>query len=248
MLYIPLEGHESLWDDDYQWDPRGFWGYRHLLEHSFSRSPGFDSRITLPGSGLAVSMNVDERVDVGYPPTPYVSPLIDFFTARAATTVRTRKAELAVAFQSPDFADHVVYFGCHGEAGTKDQRAYLVLGDGEKIYSTEVMAWLSKGLSTRPVVFVGACQGGQLASMFYPAFGYHMLHRGARCLIGPQIDLPRAFAREYATGLFDAFLTPNTRLGDIVRQLAREFLDKHHNPLGLIFSLHRGIDVHLAVR
>jgi hypothetical protein len=41
---------------------------------------------------------------------------------------------------------------------------------------------------------------------------------------------------------------PHTKLGDIVRDLAREFLEEHHNPLGLIFSLHRGIDVHLAVR
>ena len=193
-------------------------------------------------------MNVDERVDVDYPPTPCVSPLIDFFSARADTTVRTRKAELAAALQSKDFSDHIVYFGCHGQVSDHDQRAYLVLGDGEKIYSTEVVAWLSEGLPTRPVVFVGACQGGQLASAFYPAFGYHLLHRGARCLIGPQIDLPRAFAREYATRLFDAFLVPGTKLGDIVRGLAREFLDAHRNPLGLIFSLHRGIDVHLAAR
>lgn len=248
LLYIPLDDHDSVWEDDYIWDPQGFWGYRHLIEQNFSRSPGFDSRIAVSGSSVTVGMNVDERVDVDYPPTPCVSPLIDFFSSKTETIVRTRKAELAAALQSTNFADQIVYFGCHGQVGDHDQRSYFVLGDGEKIYGTEVVAWLSKGLPTRPVVFVGACQGGQLASAFYPTFGYHLLHRGARCLIGPQIDLPRAFAREYATRLFEAFLVPNTKLGDIIRNLARQFLDEHHNPLGLIFSLHRGIDVHLAVQ
>lgn len=84
-----------------------------------------------------------------------------------------------------------------------------------------------------------------MSSLFYPAFGHQLLHYGARCLIGPQIDLPRAFAREYTTRLFTAFLEPRTKLGDIVRTLAREFVDDYHNPLGLIFSLYRGIDVHL---
>ncbi|MCC8247030.1 hypothetical protein [Saccharothrix luteola] len=245
LLYVPLDDHGSVWDDDYRWDPRGFWGYRHLVEHNFSRSPGFDSRIPVKGSGLTVGMNVDEGVDGDHPPTPCVRPLIGFLSARAATTVRTTKAELADALRSPGFADDVVYFGCRGRVDEDDRRACLVLGDGEEIDSAELVSWLATGLASRPVVVVGAGEG---ASAFYPAFGHHLLLRGARCLVAPQVDLPRAFAREYATRLFEAFLVPGTRLGDVVRDLARAFLDEHRNPLGLVFSLHRGIDVHLAAR
>ncbi|KOX28200.1 hypothetical protein ADK67_12305 [Saccharothrix sp. NRRL B-16348] len=133
LLYVPLDDHDSVWDDDYRWDPRGFWGYRHLVEHNSSRSPGSDSRIAVTGSGVAVGLNGDGRVD-------------------------------------------------------------------------------------------------------------------APCLIVPRLDLPHAFLREYRTRLSDAFLVPGTRLGDVVRDLARAFLDEHRNPLGLVFSPHRGIDAHLADR
>ncbi|MEU4765127.1 hypothetical protein AB0H12_17905 [Actinosynnema sp. NPDC023794] len=244
LLYIPLDDHGSVWDDDYRWDPRGFWGYRHLVEHNSSRSPGFDSRITVAGSGVTVGVNVDVGVDGDHPPTPRVSPLIDFLSAGAATTVRTGEAELAAASRSPDFADDVVWLGCPGRVDEDDRRACLVPGDGETVCSTELVPWPATGPTSGPVVLVGACQG---ASTFYPAFGCHLL-RGARCLIAPQVDLPRPFAREYATRLFEAFLVPGARLGDVVRDLARSFLDEHHNPLGLAFSLHRGIDVRLAAR
>lgn len=247
MLYVPMSDDDDVWHGDYCWTPDGFWGYRHFVEHGFSRAPGFDSRVVVRGDRVSVGLNVDHRVDDDYPPTPCVSPIVQFFATRAVTTVRTTKPELAAALQDADLRDQILYFGCHGRITTADGRAYLMLADDQKIYSTEVLAWLSeRGLPTRPVVFVGACQGGQLASMFYPAFGYHLLRRGARSLVGPQIDLPRAFAREYATRLFSAFLEPHTKLGDIVRDLAREFLDRYHNPLGLIFSLYRGMDVHLA--
>lgn len=246
MLYTPPDEHTSLWGADAVWAMPGFWGYSHIVEHNFSRTPGFDSRVLVPAHRVVVGLNVDERVDNEYPATPCVRPIIDFFTDRSHVVVRRNKDELACALQDPLFADHILYFACHGQVSGSPGQAYLKLTDDEKIYSTEVIGWLSQRLlPTRPVVFVSACQGGQMSSLFYPAFGHHLLHRGARCLIGPQIDLPRAFAREYTTRLFSAFLEPRTKLGDIVRALAREFADDHHNPLGLIFSLYRGIDVHL---
>ena len=227
LLYVPLDDHESVWDDDYRWDPRGFWGYRHLVEHRSSRSPGFDSRIA----------HIDGGAD--HPPTPCVEQVTGFFSARATTTVPTREAELAAALRGEDFADAVVYFGCHGQVGD-DRRACLVPGDGQAVRGTEVADRRSTGHVSRPVVFVGACPAGRSASAFHPAARHHLLHRGARCVIAPQVEPPRAFAHEYATRLFDAFLVPGAGLGDVVRDLARAFLDEHHNPLGLIFSLHHG--------
>lgn len=250
MLYTPPEGDAgSLWSTTPTWSFDGFWGYRHLVEHTFSRVPGFDSRITVAGPRAVVGLNVDERVDQEYPPTAYVKPVIDFFASRADVVVRRKKAELATALQDGAFGDHITCFGCHGEvSGDEGQvgQPYLVLSDDERIYGAELAGWMSDAsLPTRPVVYAGACQGGQLSSHFYPAFGHHMLRHGARCLVGPQIDLPRAFAREYTTQLFTQFLEPGGRLGAIMRALARTFLAEHGNPLGLAFSLYRGIDVHL---
>lgn len=165
---------------------RGSGATQHLLEHNFSRALNFDSRVTIAGTPH-VGLNVDERVDSDHPPTPCVRPVIDFFSAQTETTVRRTKSALAQALSSKEFADDIVYFGCHGTVDGVGERPYLVLGDGEKIYSSEVVAWLTDNLLvTRPVVFIGACQGGQLASTFYPSFGQHLLERGARYLIGPQ--------------------------------------------------------------
>lgn len=247
MLYLPPDETSALWGLDAEWSMEGFWGYRHIIEHGFSRVPGFESRVLMTSHQAAVGLNVDEGVDEEYPPTPFIAPVVDFFTDRAQVTVRRSKNELAVALQDPQFNDHITYFGCHGKVSDGDRgQSYLVLGDGEKIYSSEIIGWLTgQPLLSKPVVFVSACQGGQLSSHFYQAFGHHLLQHGARCLVGPQIDLPREFAREYTQRLFTEFLQPDTRLGDVMRDLAREFADDMRNPLGLIFSLYRGMDVHL---
>lgn len=255
MLYTPSDT-EPLWGADPVYSIDNFWGCSHVIEHSFSRVDGYDSRIRVQPKGLALSMNVDENVDDDFPDTPFVGPMREFFATHEHTrdrlTVRTRKDELAVAIQDPDFPDHIMYFGCHAEVNTTvpggPYQSYFTLGDQQKIYGTDFLSWLPREqLPTRPFVFVGACQGGQLSSSSYPAFGYHLLGCGARCLLGPQIDLPLAFAREYSTRLFDALLEPGARLGDLVRQLAKDFAEQHRNPLGLNFSLYRGIDLHFAL-
>lgn len=254
MLYTPkADARTELWSAEPEWSFDGFWGYRHLIEHNFARVPGFDSRITVPGEQVVVGLNMDEHVDDDYshlPDAAFIKPVIEFFEHRSQieVVVRRNKSELAAGLQDPTFADHITYFGCHGEVSISNGQvgqSYLAFGD-ERIYGTELVSWLCEApLPSRPMVFVSACQGGQLASLFYPAFGRYLLDYGARCLVGPQVDLPRVFAREYTERLFTAFLEPGAKLGDIVRSLARTFADEHGNPLGLIFSLYRGLDVHL---
>jgi hypothetical protein len=85
-----------------------------------------------------------------------------------------------------------------------------------------------------------------MSSRFYTAFGPPLLRKGANCILGPQIDVPAVFATEYAMRLFSDFLRPETRLGDVVQQLTRKFIDDYQNPLGLIFSLYRGLDSRLV--
>lgn len=256
LLYTPPRENEQLVGPGASWSIDGFWGYRHLVEHNFSRTPGFDSRIHVPGGQVVAGLNVDRDVDNEHPPTPFIEPVIEFFRERTRAVVRNSKDELAHALTGARFDDHITYFGCHAEVsgvgGGLPEPPYLALGDKKQIRGVELIGWLAQrsgqSLPNRPLVFVSACQGGQLCSRFYGAFGRDLLQHGARCLLGPQIDLPRRFAAEYTTRLFSALLEPGTRLGDVVRALAREFADDHRNPLGLIFSLYRGLDVHFGPR
>ena len=69
---------------------------------------------------------------------------------------------------------------------------------------------------------------------------------GASGVIGPQIDIPAVFAAEYAMRFFKGLLGVDNGgpepVGILMRRLAREFIDKHNNPLGLAYSLYRGMD------
>ncbi len=248
MLYA-IPDRPDEYPEDGEWSATGFWGYRHVIEHTFTRIDDFDARITVAGEKVVVGLNVDGGVDRQFPETPYIAPVKAFFDGRVEVVLREDKQTLSADFRSDAFNDHVTYFGCHGKVAGSDGRIehpYLKLGDDERIYGADIEAWLAdRPLPTRPFVYVGACEGGQVGSAFYAAFGKVLLGNGGRCLIGPQIDLPPAFACEYSQRLFTEFLDSGAKLGDIVRSLARVFVDEYANPLGLMFSLYRGIDVHL---
>jgi hypothetical protein len=253
MLYTPPASLD-LYDEATQWsDPmwRGFWGYEHLIEHRLDQSD-IGTRIVRQGR-VRVSLNVDPRIDEELS-TQFVASMKSFFLSHSTTrdpAIRELKIELARAFRSDDFGDQIIYFGCHGKvggpAGEYAGAAQLALGDQKPIRTSDFLAWLSeRHLTSTPFVFINACQGGQMSSRFYTAFGPPLLAKGANCLLGPQVDVPAAFAAEYACRLFDQFLRPGTRLGDIVRELTQEFVITYRNPLGLIFSLYRGLDTRLV--
>ena len=253
MLYTPPASLD-LYDEATQWsDPmwRGFWGYNHLIEHRLDQSP-ITTRIVRQGQ-VRVSLNVDPGIDVELS-TEFVASMEAFFRSHSTTRdpeIRKLKIQLARAFRSDNFCDQIIYFGCHGKvggpAGGYSGSAQLTLGDQRPIRTNDFRAWLGKRhLTSTPFIFINACQGGQMSSRFYTAFGPPLLGKGANCILGPQVDVPAAFAAEYALRLFDEFLRPGTRLGDIVRQLTQEFIIHHRNPLGLIFSLYRGLDTRLV--
>jgi len=255
MLYTPPEPQTDLLDQDAPWDLEGFWGFRHLIQHTVRRHPRWFPEITSPAGQLAVGLNVDHRIDADtrIGEVRYVSPLTEFFSARARTVVRDRKAELAKAMQAADFPDKLIYFACHGRVtggdGTVVAQASLTLSDDDPILTTDFVEWFdNQPLSTNPVVFIGACQGGQMSSMFYDAFGLELLKAGANCVIGPQVDLPAPFAARYADALFSRFLAGNCRLGDAVRDLTRSCALERRTPLGLIISLYRGLDTRLVIQ
>jgi hypothetical protein len=99
-------------------------------------------------------------------------------------------------------------------------------------------------------VFVNACQGGQMTTMFYETLATELLRRNAVALVGTQIDIPAVFAAEYAISLFTRFFKSDAmapvRLGPLLRSLSRDMIDNFANPLGLVYSLYRGMDCHVA--
>lgn len=243
MLYTPADPDVNLYAADAPWSSDGFWGYRHLVEHTISQTPRFDARIRPGGERLITGMMLDPRLDSDYP-VPCVQPLKDFFQEHTTVILRESRAILAEHLMGRQVADQISYFCCHAAFESLEE-AQLTLGDGIEIVTDDFREWLDdRTLSSSPIVFVNSCEGGKLASLFYTSFGMVLLKAGANCLLGPQIQVPPLFAKEYALAFFRRFLRGD-RIGDVVQEIAREWTDTLMNPLGLAVSLYRGLDTHI---
>jgi len=203
---------------------------------------------------LRFSANVDEGIDTSLK-VECVKPLVEFFQDHPllASTVRKTKDQLQTDLSDSNFNDRILFFCCHGRGSqvggqTSVETPALKLSDPELIYATDLNFWRRRSngiLPSHPLVFINACQGGQITNMFYRDVAAEFLKQQAVGLVGSQIDIPAIFAREYAKRFFQRLLnTQNTpvRVGPLMRELTREFIDTYHNPLGLAYSLYRGAD------
>ena len=55
MLYTPPEQKDDSLSSDPPCDPSGFWGFRHLIQHTVRRHPGWSPEIVAPVGGLNVN-------------------------------------------------------------------------------------------------------------------------------------------------------------------------------------------------
>lgn len=258
MMYVHPDPDRPLNKSDgsnFRWE--GFWGLRHIVEHN---TEWIDLRNALPVSDsdrLKMSINVDESLDEQFN-VACVASQIDFFKLQPQleTEIRTTSADLCEALSGPDFVDRVLYFYCHG-CGARDRNRLnlesptITLTDGKPICHTDIQYWRRGlgSLDSHPLVFINACQGGQMHTLFYKTLAIEFLKQEATGLIGSQIDVPALFAAEYAQRFFKRFSdwtdTP-VRIGPLMRDLAWEFVRKECNPLGIAYSLYRGADCHVS--
>jgi hypothetical protein len=261
MIYTHPVANEELKSDGSNFRPEGFWGYRHIIEHNtiyqqLDMAIGSDSP-------LVASLNVDKRIDKKLGLTTIKDQMQLFDNLHTLQVIkkeqRFNKPELQAAFERPDFCDRLVYFYCHGKGSYEEKRptqatGSLSLTDGQEITRSDISYWRKKNqvLDSHPLVFINACQGGQMSTLFYLSIANEFLKHEAVGLIGSQIDIPAPFAAEYAKRLITRFVNgpqdQKTRLGPLMRDLTREFFDDHKNPLGLAYSLYRGADCYVHRR
>ena len=109
--------------------------------------------------------------------------------------------------------------------------ARITLGELNTDASTDIK------LRGNPLVFINACESAELSPLFYDGFVPYFMGKGARGVIGTECRTPGIFAAEWAARFFPRFLDGEP-LGALFLALRREFLDKHHNPLGLLYAVH----------
>jgi hypothetical protein len=246
-----IDGHDAV--------PAGFWGYQNLVEHvplppQRGAQPNRGKDLTFV-SPLNVAVHVDENIDstlavdcVGAVKTKLKSYGVGGLTIAEGNT----SLALARSLNQSSLDQHVLYFCCHAEnegdgTAVRVDDSYLALTDRQiRVTPGNLDTWLgSKVFKNGPIVFLNACQTGQMTSTFYQGFVPTFVNRRASAVIGTQTEVPARFAGEFARRFFDRFFKGRVSVGHALWALRREMLDVHRNPLGLLYSVYRGADVML---
>lgn len=251
MLYThPVEG-EDLKEDGSNWKKAGFWGYQHIIQQT-TENYYPEARILLKSGEPALSVNFDSRLSADLKLPAIDEHLKSMCSLGMSQRIsRTTKGELQKGFTEGRSAlERIIYFYCHGRGSTDGANVNLSKTELEMTDDTvsayDFQLWSKdQKLPTNPLVFINACQGGQMTTMFYKTLAEELLREGVVGLVGAQIDLPAVFAIEYARRLFKEFFggrQRRRRLGPLLRKVNRTLLDTYKNPLGLVYSLYRGVD------
>lgn len=231
---------------------RRFLGYRHQIEQTGGRHPGFpapagDEHAPPPPPVPVVSLNHDKGID-----PEGVTRAAEVETALATGTVRverTLRDELLGALRSDRLDEQLMYFWCHGHfRRTADDNSPLFvvqLSDRKDVDARTVLAGRSSVdplLPHRPLVFLNACYAGLPATAEPTHLGGALIEAGAGGVLGPQIEMPQLFAAEYAYAYVTRYLGGEETAGEIVHGLARHFADTWNNPLGFAYALQCGMD------
>jgi hypothetical protein len=251
MLYTHPVAGEDLELDGSNWKKEGFWGYRYIIQQSPERID-LETRISPTAGEVPFSINFDTRLSQTLE-LPVIDQHLESIRGfgEKSCTKRTTKTELQKDFTAGrSNLERIIYFYCHGRgsrdaSGVNLDETYLRMTD-DTVSAFDFQLWAEeKKLPTSPLIFINACQGGQMTTMFYKTLAAELLGQGAVGLVGAHIDLPAVFAIEYAQRVFTKLFArgqDRVRLGPLLREVNRSLWDDHRNPLGPVYSLYRGVD------
>jgi hypothetical protein len=240
-------------------NPAGFWGCQHLIEHDVSQGSSASNAPFSPN--LRIAAHFDERIDVdsGLAKFRCIQSFRDLLGGYGLVPKeRNTRSDFSGALRN--CADeHIFYFCCHARAGKRaelsfdPQRLFLTNPDTpeakESIEPSHIDVWLRRCdvLPGRPLVFINACEAAKAGSIFYEGFPARFLDHAASAVVGPELEMPVIFAREFAGRFFTDFFRggPENSVGKILLRWRRKYLNEFRNPLGLAYSLYRGGDVAL---
>jgi len=255
LVYTHPSGSPSL-DSDFSQASDcgfgGFWGIRHIIQHKPTEAGITPGRLEAVDGKLPMAAYVDDEV---FTQNQLLQLDKDWehLAAHLRWTVRRKRSEFRAAFGADPLVDRLTYFFCHGFGADEQKGAStgipkIVISPEFEIDRLELEN-LRKDQPFRPppFIFINACQGGQVSTLFYKSVAEAFLKLDAMGIIGPQIDIPAKFAAEYAKRFLGRLVNGSNdgtsiTIGSIVRDLAEEFVQKHKNPLGLVYSLYYGGD------
>ena len=242
-------------------DPNGFWGYRHIIEYTpqFSaRQPTAFAPEIRAGDRLHFGFVFDQTIDAQFN-APIIGEQRQTLPGIGGVTVTeydTRDKFLDLLSRSQG-VPHIIYFYGHAVSrspGEKDAATGIEYGlgdsylsiNGEAVTLDEMNLYAGLDLDrfdSAPLVILNACESAELSPELYNGLVPYLIGRGARGVIGTEVLMPAYFAAEFAPALLRRFAAGNTRLGDLLRDLRREYLREKRNVLPLIYALYSNAEL-----
>jgi hypothetical protein len=223
-----------------------FIGMRHVVEQiPMAEISAVPPAVTIASDPqLSVRALFNDTIDESMPSKP-VAEQRRYWGARGVTLSEgTMVEDLVKVALAKDATDKVIYLYCHAEASAKDSDDSRLIYTGSKSVSLgqlSVFAPIEDVLESHPLVFINACESGELTPNFYDGFVPYFLAKGARGVIGTECKTPGLFASEWAKAFFDELFAGKS-LGQVVLELRKRFLAEHNNPLGLLYGVHCDTD------
>lgn len=246
LLYVgPVGGQQRP-----SWDM--FLGARHVIEQiPFQMSLSVPDQRIASAPILAVGVNANRHIDAQFGVTLVADHISHWTRMRDERRTmqlmqRSTRASVVAALADTATADQIQYFYCHatskGADGNPDG-ATLEMGQHDVLTLADLNldAPAVDQLSTHPLVFINACESGDMSPLFYAGFVPYFMAKGARGVIGTECRTPALFAVRFAEAFFDYFLD-GLSVGDSIHAVRREFLEQHRNPLGLLYAVHCDAD------
>ncbi len=244
--------------DENNVDPEGFWGFKHIVaylpEFSTATLVNFDPHIHVDGNlalGFVCNTTIDDDLKRnGF--APAVAPQASFLQSLAGVQVNTytTTTDLYALLNNPDVATQLLYFYCHAEsvlpseAGGVDA-SRVILSDGPAtLEDLNIYAGADGApLKQAPLVFLNACQSAELSPYLYDGLVPYLIAKGARGVLGTEVDTPALFAAEFAQTFLQRFVAGDQPLGELLLDLRREYLTEKNNVMGLVYALYSSGDV-----
>lgn len=244
-------------------DPHAFWGFKHVIEYipEFTlRSPrSFDLELAsiknnerLPMAFVA-NTRIDDELQSVVPPYPKViEPQTSFFSTLKTVAMErhTTTKEFFNLLKNPQ-APPLIYINCHASSNAPAEaggtyKSFIMLSDGKITIDDldlDAPPLPGGGLLNGPLIFLNACQSAELTPYLYAGLVPAMLARGARGVIGTEVNTPTLFAAEFAQKFIERFTAGNTPLGSLLLELRREYLESKNNVMGLVYALYSNGDL-----
>ncbi len=225
-------------------------GLKHEVEY-VPMDPGAETGVldtvidTTPGltAVLAVNEDIDRRGN-----RRLVADQLDYWEKRNGSQlhvdIRRARENVVAALANPTRAQQLLYFYCHASSyrlgeGGGPMSSGLTLSRGDLIVLSDLYIEASprRPLPGNPLVILNACESAALSPSFYEGFLPYLLAKGARGVVGTETDTPAVFAAAWAERFFDRLLAGEP-IGSAMFGVRREFAEKHHNVLGLLYAMY----------